>query len=49
MLSVDSDGVRLFLKVLATTVWVGGQVVLVSALPLLRRVSDEAVHAAAVG
>ena len=49
MLAIDSDGIRLFLHVVAAAVWVGGQVVLVSALPLLRRVSDEAVRAAAVG
>jgi putative copper export protein len=49
MLSVDADAIRLFLHVLAATVWVGGQVVLVSALPVLRRVSVEAVRAAATG
>jgi putative copper export protein len=49
MLSVDADAVRLFLHVLAATVWVGGQVVLVSALPVLRGVSPEAVRAAATG
>jgi putative copper export protein len=49
MLSVDVDAVRLFLHLLAATVWVGGQVVLVSALPVLRGVSTEAVRAAATG
>jgi putative copper export protein len=49
MLSVDADAIRLFLHVLAATVWVGGQVVLVSALPVLRAVSPEAVRAVAAG
>lgn len=49
MLPVDADAIRLFLHVLAATVWVGGQVVLVSALPVLRGVSAEAVRAAATG
>jgi putative copper export protein len=49
MLTIDTDVIRLFLHVLAATVWVGGQVVLVSAVPLLRGVSLEAVRAAAAG
>lgn len=38
---------RLFLHVLAATIWVGGQIVLASAVPALRRVSAEAPRAAA--
>ena len=49
MLTVDGESVRLFLHVLAATVWVGGQIVLVSAVPLLRRVSADAVRVAAAG
>ena len=37
---------RLFLHVLAATIWVGGQIVLASAVPALRRVSAEAPRAA---
>ena len=47
MLAVDTDTLRLFLHVLAATVWVGGQVVLLAAVPALRRVSVEAVRATA--
>lgn len=38
---------RLVLHVLAATIWVGGQFVLAGAVPHLRKVSDEAVKAAA--
>jgi putative copper export protein len=38
---------RLFLHVLAATVWVGGQLVLAAAVPALRAVSAEAPRAAA--
>ena len=38
---------RLFLHVLAATIWVGGQFVLAAAVPALRRVSSEAPRAAA--
>ena len=40
--------VRLFLHVLAASVWVGGQVVLAVAVPALRRVSADAPSAAAL-
>jgi putative copper export protein len=38
---------RLFLHVLAATVWVGGQIVLAAAVPVLRGVDAEAPRAAA--
>ena len=38
---------RLFLHVLAATVWVGGQLVLAGLVPVLRRVSPDAPRAAA--
>ena len=37
MLRVDLETVRLFLHVLAATVWVGGQLVLAALVPALRR------------
>jgi putative copper export protein len=37
MLAVRWDTVRLFLHVLAATVWVGGQITLVALVPVLRR------------
>jgi putative copper export protein len=36
MLAVSWDTVRLFLHVLAATVWVGGQIVLAALVPVLR-------------
>ena len=36
MLSPDVDGIRLFLHVLGATIWVGGQIVLLGLLPVLR-------------
>lgn len=47
MLSVDWDTVRLFLHVLAATVWVGGQLTLAALVPVLRRTSSEAPRLAA--
>ncbi|MGZ4657459.1 MAG: hypothetical protein ACXVGE_10870 [Blastococcus sp.] len=41
MLPVDLDTVRLFLHVLAATVWVGGQFVLAALVPALRRAAPE--------
>lgn len=49
MLTANSDALRLFLHVLAASVWVGGQIVLAFAVPVLRRVSAEATRAAAAG
>ena len=37
MLAVSWDTVRLFLHVLAATIWVGGQLVLAALVPVLRR------------
>ena len=45
MLAVSWDTVRLFLHVLAATVWVGGQLVLAALVPVLRR--EGALSAAA--
>lgn len=47
MLPVTLDALRLFLHVVAATVWVGGQLVLAALVPALRRVSAEAPRAAA--
>lgn len=47
MLSPTADTVRLFLHVLAASVWVGGQIVLVGLVPGLRRSHPEAVKVAA--
>lgn len=47
MLAVSWDTVRLFLHVLAATVWVGGQLVLAALVPALRRFGAEVPRAAA--
>jgi putative copper export protein len=47
VLAVSWDTVRLFLHVLAATVWVGGQLVLAALLPVLRRFGAEVPRAAA--
>ncbi len=47
MLSVNWDTVRLFLHVLAATVWVGGQITLAALVPVLRRLGAEIPRAAA--
>lgn len=49
MLAVDWDTIRLFLHVLAATVWVGGQLTLAALVPVLRAVGAEAPKAAANG
>jgi putative copper export protein len=47
MLAVSWDTVRVFLHVLAATVWVGGQLVLASLVPVLRRFGAEPTRAVA--
>lgn len=47
MLAVDWDTVRLFLHVLAATVWVGGQLTLAALVPVLRGYDREVPRAAA--
>jgi putative copper export protein len=47
VLAVSWDTVRLFLHVLAATVWVGGQLTLAFLVPPLRRVGAEVPRAAA--
>ena len=49
MLSPTIDTWRLFLHVLAASVWVGGQVVLAGLVPGLRRASPDATKVAARG
>lgn len=46
MLSPSWDTVRLFLHVLAATVWVGGQLTLAALVPTLRRHGGELARAA---
>ena len=47
MLSIDVDAVRLFLHVLAATVWLGGQLTLAALVPTLRKLGAEIPRAAA--
>ena len=47
MLAVTWDTVRLFLHVLAATVWVGGQITLAALVPTLRGLGAELPKAAA--
>ena len=47
MLSVGWDTVRLFLHVLAATIWVGGQLTLAALVPVLRGLGAEVPRAAA--
>ena len=47
MIGVDVDTVRLFLHVLAATVWVGGQITLAALVPALRRAGGDIPRTAA--
>jgi putative copper export protein len=47
MLAVSWDTIRLFLHVLAATIWVGGQLTLAALVPALRRLGAEIPRAAA--
>jgi putative copper export protein len=47
MLPVSWDTIRLFLHVLAATIWVGGQITLAALVPVLRRLGTELPRAAA--
>jgi putative copper export protein len=47
MLAVRWDTIRLFLHVLAATIWVGGQLTLAALVPVLRRFGSEVPRAAA--
>lgn len=45
--SLDTDTIRIFLHVLGVTVWVGGQIVMLSLLPVLRSAGVEGLPARA--
>lgn len=45
--SFDADSIRIFLHVLGVTVWVGGQIVMLSLLPVLRKAGVEGLPAQA--
>jgi putative copper export protein len=47
MLPVTSNTIRVFLHVLAATVWVGGQITLAGLVPGLRRIAPDAPRAVA--
>lgn len=41
-MTLDDTTIRIFVHLLAVSVWVGGQIVLVGLLPVLRRIGDDA-------
>jgi len=45
--SFDTDTIRIFLHVLGVTIWVGGQIVMLSLLPVLRKAEVEGLPARA--
>jgi len=47
VLSVSWDTIRLFLHVLAATIWVGGQITLAALVPVLRRLGADIPRTAA--
>jgi len=47
MLSIGWDTIRLFLHVLAATIWVGGQITLAALVPVLRRLGAQIPRTAA--
>ena len=47
MLAVSWDTIRLFLHVLAATIWVGGQLTLAALVPVLRHLGTDVPRAAA--
>ena len=47
MLAVSWDTIRLFLHVLAASIWVGGQLILAALVPVLRRFGSDPLGAAA--
>jgi len=47
VLPITADGVRLFLHVLAATVWVGGQITLGALVPVLRNAGADVPRTAA--
>jgi putative copper export protein len=49
VLTVSWATIRLFLHVLAATVWVGGQITLAALVPVLRRLGSQLPRAAARG
>lgn len=47
MIDLDLDSVRIFLHVLGASVWIGGQLLMASLVPVLRKISPEAPRKAA--
>ena len=48
MLSVDLDAIRIALHLLGVSVWIGGQILMVALVPVLRGISPDAPRLAAV-